>query len=164
MTPRSKGSFAIARELGVVVVTVRGILDAADCVRLEGTLRDLIDNQGNLAVMVDLQELIGLAPRGLDVFRRAAAWAAVHGGELLVRGPSDGVHRAIEEAGLVARVTATGAPARLPGGPQSECVQPGGMHPRAKANDSNGATAVIAVERRHHRRRPQAATAPGRDP
>src|SRR5436190_5074888 len=83
MTPRSKASFAIARALGVVVVTVRGILDAADCVRLEGTLRDLIDNQGNLAVMVDLQELIGLAPGGLDVFRRAAAWAAVHGGELL---------------------------------------------------------------------------------
>lgn len=108
-TPRSGFSVAVGRVLGVVVVTVHGTLGASGgCAQLEHVLEDLIDNQGNLAVVVDLQDLTRVDPDGLAVFRSAAASAATLGGDLILADPSDAVHRALDATGLALAVSITG--------------------------------------------------------
>ncbi len=47
-------SIVITRALGTVVVTVGGNVDANGCDLLQGILRDLVDDQGNLDVVLDL--------------------------------------------------------------------------------------------------------------
>lgn len=52
------GALVVGRQLGTVVVTLRGPVDEHGLARLEGVLTDLIHNQGNLAVAVDLTRVI----------------------------------------------------------------------------------------------------------
>lgn len=107
-TPPSAFLFSVGRALGVVVVTVHGTLDASGCAQLEQVLEDLIDNQGNLRVVVDLLDLSRVDPAGLAVFRGAAASASSRGGELIFADPCDAVRRALEAAGLAPAFSVTG--------------------------------------------------------
>lgn len=52
-----KFSFEISRIAGRVVVSAHGTLDSAASPILDRALRDLIDNQGNMAVVVDLADV-----------------------------------------------------------------------------------------------------------
>jgi anti-anti-sigma factor len=97
-----------------VVVTVHGPLDTSGCGQLEHVLEDLIDNQGNLKVVLDLLDLTRVEDAGLAVFERAAASAARRGGELILADPSDALYRALEARGLRHAVNVTGRPTPLP--------------------------------------------------
>ncbi len=95
-------SFHIARELGAVVVTVRGYLDLARSIRLGVVLGDLIDGQGNLTVGVDLRDVASFDPAGLGVFAVAAKLAGHHGGELTLTPSSGHSSRPLEATGAAA--------------------------------------------------------------
>ena len=87
--PCSPGlSLAVGRAMGTVVVTLHGTVDAAAASVLECVLRDLIDEQGNLDVVVDLRRVVISDPAGHAVLVQASAWADRHGGRLtLCRSP-----------------------------------------------------------------------------
>ena len=75
-------SLAVGRAMGTVVVTLHGTIDAAGAAVLRSVLRDLIDEQGNLDVVVDLRRVV-IADADADaVFGQAFDWAARHGGRL----------------------------------------------------------------------------------
>lgn len=95
------GSVVVGRFLGTVVVTLHGHLDVAASVRMAGVLHDLIEGQGNLAVVVDLRDLHGIAGSGVDVLAAAAGTIAKRGGELRLGGPTGIVFDALRLAGLV---------------------------------------------------------------
>lgn len=81
--PCSPGlSLAIGRALGTVVVTLHGTVDDAGAAVLCSVLRDLIDEQGNLDVVVDLRRVMITDPAGHAVLRQASDWAERHGGRL----------------------------------------------------------------------------------
>lgn len=94
------GSLAIGRFMGTVVVTLHGDLHRSASVRLAGVLRDLIDGQGNLAVVVDLADVGGIDRSGLDVLASAAGRMDKRGGALRVGGPTGAVFDALTLAGL----------------------------------------------------------------
>lgn len=114
-TPPSAFLFSVGRALGVVVVTVHGTLDTSGCAQLEQVLEDLIDNQGNLRVVVDLRDLTRVDPAGLAVFKGAATSASTRGGELILADPRDAVHRALDATGLAPAVSVTGRSTPLRG-------------------------------------------------
>ncbi|MGH9156187.1 MAG: STAS domain-containing protein, partial [Acidimicrobiales bacterium] len=89
------------RALGTVVVTVHGDLDGAGAGKLSIVLADLIDGQGNLAVVVDLHDA-GASDVGgaLAVFAAAARKAGRRGGALRLSYPPDQVHQALQLQGL----------------------------------------------------------------
>lgn len=110
-------SFAVGRALGTVVVTARGTLDAAGSRVLKAVLGDLIDNQGNLAVVVDLHHVTDVDPECLGIFVTAHGWAVMRGGHLCLAGVGPRVASALEEAGVArlvkmaaARILALPAP------------------------------------------------------
>ena len=107
-TPPSDFLFSVGRALGVVVVTVHGTLDTSGCAHLEHVLEDLIDNQGNLKVVVDLLDLTRVEEGGWAVFEGAAASAATRGGELILADPCDALHRALDATDLASAVSVTG--------------------------------------------------------
>lgn len=78
-------SFEIRRDAGAVALVVRGRLDVANATRLGAVLGDLIESQGNLHVLVDLDQATSVDPAGLGVFGAAARVAARRGGLLTVR-------------------------------------------------------------------------------
>ena len=78
----SASSFRISRVRGTVVVTVHGKIDFEDWTRLDDLLRDLIDAQGNLDVVLELSEVRGLDPEAVPLIRAAAQQAHSHGGRL----------------------------------------------------------------------------------
>lgn len=79
----------IGRALGTVVVSVHGILEGDGAERLGDVLRDLIQYQGNLAVVVDLSGVARLQPTAATVFLNAAVWAEERGGSFRVHDPAD---------------------------------------------------------------------------
>lgn len=98
VTPRA--SLAVGRYMGTVIVTLHGDLHLSASVQLAGVLRDLIDGQGNLAVVVDLGDVGGIDRSGLDVLSSSAARMATRGGTLRLGRPTDTVFDALSVAGL----------------------------------------------------------------
>jgi anti-anti-sigma factor len=78
----SSFSYAVSRSSGVVVVTPHGHLDGSASAAMGDVLHDLIDNQGNLSVMVDLKDITVGDPTWIDVLANAADAALSRGGEL----------------------------------------------------------------------------------
>lgn len=96
-TPR--GSLAIGRYMGTVIVSLHGDLSVSASVRLAAVLRDLIDSQGNLSVVVDLADVGGIDRSGLDVLASAGARMDKRGGALRLAGPTGAVVDALILAG-----------------------------------------------------------------
>ena len=107
-TPPSAFRLSVGRAPGLVVVTVHGTLDTSGCAQLEHVLEDLIENQGNLRVVVDLLDLTRVEEGGWAVFRGAATSASTRGGELILADPCDAVHRGLDATGLAPAVRVTG--------------------------------------------------------
>jgi anti-anti-sigma factor len=101
---RSRGDsalyIAISRALGTVVVTLRGSLERDDAETLRAVLKDLIDHQGNLKLVVDLSRLRRLDFAGVRVLRVAAGWARGHSASFRLADPSLGLSPALRAAGL----------------------------------------------------------------
>lgn len=91
---------AITRMSAVVVVTAHGDLDGPGSAQLRRILEDLIDGQGNLSIVVDLEG--ARAREGTDL--SALAWAVDRstrrGGTLVLSGPSDELYDALVRMGL----------------------------------------------------------------
>jgi anti-anti-sigma factor len=96
--PLSAYEVTVQRDRGTVVVIVCGELDAGGVAHLESVLRDVIDAQGNLAVVVDAVEMILADPAGAEVFATAREWACRRGGEFTLYGPSEAVCLALQSA------------------------------------------------------------------
>jgi anti-anti-sigma regulatory factor len=75
-------SFSISRAGGTVVVTVHAEIGSDDWARIEAVLRDLIDAQGNLDVLLDLGEVESLEEAAAPLIVNAAHQAHRHGGHL----------------------------------------------------------------------------------
>lgn len=86
-TGSSRPSLTVGRELGTVVVAVRGRLDARIAHTLERVLGDLIEGQGNVRVVVDLSEADFVEAELRPVLRVPAEQARRRGAELGVRRP-----------------------------------------------------------------------------
>lgn len=97
---RPAGSVAVGRYLGTVIVTIHGDLDHSASGGLAWVLRDLIDGQGNLAVVVDLRDVCQIDGPGVEILGSAAARIAVRGGELRLGGPTGDVGDSLALAGL----------------------------------------------------------------
>ncbi len=65
-----------------MVVTVHGEMHFADWARVDAILRDLIDAQGNLDVVLDLCEVVSLERDAVPLIVHAARQAHSHGGHL----------------------------------------------------------------------------------
>lgn len=135
-------SVVISRAMGTVVVFAHGVLDPDSSRVLADTLRDLIDHQGNLAVVVDLRDLAVADPVCLGVLAAAAASAGRRGGELTVADPSKAVAQALTLAGVSLRGSAAPSPVRggdplrerpvTPSGPR---LAPGRRQPGSTTTD-----------------------------
>lgn len=90
---------AIGRALGTVVVTVHGELTATTATSLAEVLRDLIDDQGNLSVVVDARDLTVTCGDGVTAFVVAAEWARRHGGTLSLAHASERLRAALVDDG-----------------------------------------------------------------
>jgi anti-anti-sigma factor len=75
-------SFSVGRTGGTVVVTIHGEIDSKDWSRISAILRDLIDAQGNLDVVLDLCEVVSLEREAVPLIVHAARQAHTHGGHL----------------------------------------------------------------------------------
>jgi len=75
-------SVGISRTGGTVVVTVDGRIDIDDWAFIDAILRDLIDAQGNLDVVLDLSAVVGLERDAVPLIVHAAHQAHAHGGRL----------------------------------------------------------------------------------
>lgn len=91
---------AIARALGAVVVTLHGELRRSTTRALSAALRDLIDGQGNLYVIVDMHDVRVGDAGGLQVLASARGAVESRGGRFLLAGASDETASAIRAAGL----------------------------------------------------------------
>jgi anti-anti-sigma factor len=107
-------SFEVSRISGRVVVIGHGTLDSAACPILDRALRDLIDNQGNMVVVVDLADVTVRDLACTSVLLAVAASAADRGGELVLAAPPDAVRWALEAADLRGGIAVTGQTARTP--------------------------------------------------
>lgn len=100
--------FSIVRESDTVVVVLDGDLDLARAAQLGAALADLIDGQGNIRVVVDLQRVDRVDPAALGTLAAAAMVAQLRGCHLAVRGASEDLLDALDAAGLAGMVTAAG--------------------------------------------------------
>jgi len=81
-TVEPTSSFTIRRCLGTVVLSIRGQVELEDWSRINGILTDLIDDQGNLDVVVDLGEVTALERAAVPLIVHCARRAHSHGGRL----------------------------------------------------------------------------------
>jgi anti-anti-sigma factor len=106
--------FDVSRVSGRVVVTAHGTLDTSVSPVLARVLRDLIDDQGNMAVVVDLGDVTVADLACTGVLLAAACSAASRGGELIVAAPPAAVAWALEAADAKGGIAVTGPTARTP--------------------------------------------------
>ena len=99
-------SIVIGRFQGTVVVTLHGALDASLSAGLGSVLQDLIDGQGNLAIVVDLRDVDRADCSGVHVLGAAADRIEARGGQLRLSGPVSGVFDALALSGLTRLVDA----------------------------------------------------------
>jgi anti-anti-sigma factor len=93
----------IGRALGTVVVTLRGDLTEQDAPTLKGVLADLINNQGNLDVVIHMRHLAA-SSSGLRALVAAAEWAAERGASFRLSEPVPALHQKLEGVGLASLV------------------------------------------------------------
>jgi len=74
--------FSVSRIGGTVIVTIQGEIGFADWSRINPVLWDLIDDQGNLDVVLDLCEVVSLEREAVPLIVHAARQARRHGGRL----------------------------------------------------------------------------------
>lgn len=82
--PTQKFSLAIGLVSGTVVVTIRGEVDRSGARHLEEILKDLIENQEDLRVVVDLHHVARLDPSGVAALLVATDHAVQRGGRFAV--------------------------------------------------------------------------------
>jgi anti-anti-sigma regulatory factor len=75
-------SIGIGRSGGTVVITIHGVSSQEDWARIDAVLRDIIDAQGNLDVVLDLGEVSTLESDAAPLIVHAAQRAHSHGGRL----------------------------------------------------------------------------------
>lgn len=90
----------VGRFLSTVIVTFHGRIDLINAVALADVLDDLIDGQGNLAMVVDLRDVHWIDGAGVRVLASAAARIESRGGELRLGGPTGAMAQALSLAGL----------------------------------------------------------------
>ena len=105
-------SFEVSRISGQVVVAAHGKLDNAACRVLDSALRDLIDDQGNMTVVLDLADVTVSDLACTGVLLAAADSAHRRGGELVLAAPPAAVRWAIEAAEAPGGIAVTGEIAR----------------------------------------------------
>ncbi len=93
-------SIAVGLASGTVIVTIRGDIDRSGARHLEEILKDLIENQENLRVVVDLRNVARLDPAGVAALLVATNHARRHGGAFAVNEPSGSVPESPEGADL----------------------------------------------------------------
>ena len=86
-TPRRRFSFGVSRALSTVVITLHGDVDQPSVEGLTATLRDLLDDQRNRTVVVDMQDVSGVDPSALTLFRDALGWARRRGVAFYLHAP-----------------------------------------------------------------------------
>lgn len=106
--------FDVSRVSGRVVVTAHGTFDSSASPTLDRVLRDLIDDQGNMAVVVDLGDVTVADLACTGVLLAAADSAASRGGELIVVAPPEAVGWALAAADARGGFAVTGQIARTP--------------------------------------------------
>ncbi len=107
-------SISVSRALGTVVVTVHGDVDVPGARHLGSVLGDIIDGQGNLAVVVDLHDASAVDGSGLSVFATAAEQATERGAVLILSDPTDALFHALSVRGLGRLVRTTRHDERRP--------------------------------------------------
>jgi anti-anti-sigma regulatory factor len=92
---RSPNGVVVGRYKGTVMVTVHGELDPPKVAHLRLLLTDLIEDQGNVSVVVDLQEATAAHddPGGLRRFAEATKDAHGRHAVVVFDQPSAGLHR-----------------------------------------------------------------------
>ena len=100
-------SVSIGRALGRVILTLHGELDTAAAPVLRSVLDDIIEQQGNLDVIIDLAKLEFVDSRGLSELVAADRMAKEQGGTVTLSAPRPRVHRLFELTGLAEHLTLT---------------------------------------------------------
>lgn len=96
----ARAAIVVGRHEGTVVVTVHGVLDLVKAGQLGIILVDLIDGQGNLSIVVDLNHATAGDADSLLVFTDAAERAQRRGGTVRLDGPPPVVQNTLELRGL----------------------------------------------------------------
>lgn len=108
----------VGRTLGTVVVTVHGDLDGSISSYLSAVLGDLIEGQGNQAVVVDLPDMRRLDQAAVAALSTAAQSSDRGRGRLALRRPTAHVAEVLATAGLAGLVVDDGSELRpKPSGP-----------------------------------------------
>lgn len=95
-------AFQIVKEKiqeGLVLLTVKGFLDAHTYEQLEKTIDELIDS-GTIKIIVDLSSLDYISSAGAGVFIGAVAKAQENDGNLVLMRPSTNVREVFDLLGL----------------------------------------------------------------
>jgi anti-sigma B factor antagonist len=100
-------SVGIGRALGRVILTLHGDLDTAAAPVLRSALDQVIEQQGNLDVIIDLADLDFIDSRGLGVLVAADRTAKERGGTVTLSAPRPRVQRVFEITGLAQHLTLT---------------------------------------------------------
>ncbi|MGH9164286.1 MAG: STAS domain-containing protein [Acidimicrobiales bacterium] len=96
--------------LGTVVVSLHGEIDGSGSSYLAVVLDDLIEGQGNRAVVVDLGDLRRLDPSAVEVLAVAAHRIGRRGGRLRLSNASADLAVVLTTAGLAGLVDDDGPP------------------------------------------------------
>lgn len=91
---------SVGRALGTVVVTLHGAFDRSASPYLATVLDDLIDGQGNLAVVLDLRDVGRIDCSGVEAVAVAVRRIARRGGELALAGAVPAVRHVLVANGL----------------------------------------------------------------
>lgn len=93
-------SLTFSRDNGSVVVGVIGELDCSTADVLSQRLEDLLEDQGNLSVVLNLEGMTFVDSSGLSVFVTAFRHLRERGGELTLLRPSASTRKVFEITGL----------------------------------------------------------------
>ncbi len=91
---------SFSRELSEVVISLAGDLYGQSSRVLADRLSDVIDQQGNLAVVVDLEAVTHVDTPGIGVLVDASRRLHEKGGYLALSNPSAAAGRMLERTGL----------------------------------------------------------------
>jgi anti-anti-sigma factor len=93
-------SMSFSRELSEVVISLAGDLYARSARVLADRLTDVIDQQGNLAVVVDMEAVTSVDGPGIGVLVDASRRLHLKGGYLALSNPSAAAGQMLERTGL----------------------------------------------------------------
>jgi len=94
------GAVDICRALGRIVITPRGEFTSSSVRSLHGILQDLIEGQGNLAIIVDAMFITSVDERIARVFADAAGRMSHHNGTFVVASANERVRASLEAVGV----------------------------------------------------------------